>query len=158
MDNNAFLAERIQVTERLRQLLATSPTDEQLVQFFNEPGPYRHFGAEGDQWGWTPRQTAEHFQSKHFNGLTPAEAERLALLSEELSEAGQVIGKILRHGFDSSHPDALETTNRDLLENELGDVTAAIEMMVEAGDLNTLRIAEMARQKRRNVRKYLHHN
>lgn len=41
---------------------------------------------------------------QHFNGLTPAEAERLALLSEELGEAQQAIGKILRHGYDSSNP------------------------------------------------------
>ena len=41
---------------------------------------------------------------KHFNQLTPAEAERLALLLEELGEAQQAIGKILRHGYASTHP------------------------------------------------------
>lgn len=38
---------------------------------------------------------------EHFNQLSPAEAERLALLSEELGEAQQAIGKILRHGQPS---------------------------------------------------------
>lgn len=38
----------------------------------------------------------------HFNGLTPAEAERLALLLEELGEAQQAIGKILRQCSTSS--------------------------------------------------------
>ena len=33
-----------------------------------------------------------------FNGLTPAEAERLALLMEECGEVVQIIGKVLRHG------------------------------------------------------------
>lgn len=42
---------------------------------------------------------------EHFNGLTPAEAERLAMLSEECGEVIQIIGKILRHGYDSYHPD-----------------------------------------------------
>jgi hypothetical protein len=51
----------------------------------------------------------------HFNRLTPAEAERLALLLEELGEAQQIIGKILRHGYESYHPDDPETTNRTLL-------------------------------------------
>ena len=37
--------------------------------------------------------------------LTLSRLERLALLLEELGEAQQVIGKILRHGYDSRHPD-----------------------------------------------------
>lgn len=97
-------------------------------------------------------------RDRQFNGLTAAEHERLSILMEEMAEAQQVIGKILRHGFESSHPDAVETTNRDLLENELGDVTAALEMLVSAGDVNTLRIAEAARRKHRSVKQYLHHN
>jgi hypothetical protein len=36
-----------------------------------------------------------------FNQLTDAEAERLALLAEECGEVVQVIGKILRHGYES---------------------------------------------------------
>ena len=36
---------------------------------------------------------------EHFNGLTPAEAKRLALLAEECGEVLQAIGKVLRHGF-----------------------------------------------------------
>lgn len=42
---------------------------------------------------------------KNFNGLSPAETERLALLSEEMGEVQQAIGKILRHGYESIHPD-----------------------------------------------------
>ena len=97
-------------------------------------------------------------RDRQFNGLSAAEHERLSILMEEMAEAQQVIGKILRHGFESSHPDAIETTNRNLLENELGDVTAALEMLVSAGDVNTLRIAEAARRKHRNIKQYLHHN
>jgi hypothetical protein len=36
---------------------------------------------------------------EYFNSLTPAELERLSLLLEELGEAQQAIGKILRHGY-----------------------------------------------------------
>lgn len=93
---------------------------------------------------------------KHFNDLTPAEAERLALLLEEMGEAQQIIGKILRHGYESTHPDG-GPTNRALLSKEMGDVEAALNMMIEADDLNGTDIARHRTDKRRNVRKYLHH-
>lgn len=60
----------------------------------------------------------------HFNGLTPAQAERLAMLAEECGEVIQIIGKILRHGYDSWHPDRPAITNRMLLEKELTDLIA----------------------------------
>ena len=40
----------------------------------------------------------------NFNKLTAAQTERLAILSEELGEAQQAIGKIMRHGYDSCNP------------------------------------------------------
>jgi len=60
----------------------------------------------------------------HFNQLTPAEAERLAMLAEECGEVIQMIGKILRHGDDSYHPADPKTTNRQLLGRELTDLYA----------------------------------
>jgi len=41
---------------------------------------------------------------KHFNGLSPAEAERLALLAEECGEVVQAVCKVLRHGYESTNP------------------------------------------------------
>jgi NTP pyrophosphatase (non-canonical NTP hydrolase) len=92
----------------------------------------------------------------HFNRLTPAEAERLALLSEEMGEAIQVIGKILRHGYESHHPGG-GPTNRELLEKEIGDVRAAVVMMNEANDISSIAIDRHEILKMVNVRKYLHH-
>lgn len=92
----------------------------------------------------------------HFNGLSPAEAERLALLLEELGEAQQAIGKILRHGYESSHPAGGET-NRVALEREIGDVWCAIEMMFSAGDLNALSATAASELKALRVHHYLHH-
>ena len=64
-----------------------------------------------------------------FSKLTPPEIERLAMLSEECGEVIQVIGKILRHGYDSYHPSNPRLTNRDLLANELRDVNAILHAM-----------------------------
>ena len=93
---------------------------------------------------------------EHFNKLTPAEAERLALLLEELGEAQQVIGKILRHGYDSYHPQGNDT-NRELLENEIGDVMAAVQMMTDAGDMDRVMIESEKTDKLERVGEWLHH-
>ena len=92
----------------------------------------------------------------HFNGLTEAEAERLALLLEEMGEAQQAIGKILRHGYESTHPDG-GPTNRESLERELGDVQAAINMLIDARDLRQMEIDAARLRKRKRVQQYLHH-
>ena len=92
----------------------------------------------------------------HFNKLDPAEAERLALLMEECGEVVQVIGKILRHGYESHHPDGGES-NRILLHNELGDLKCATDFMIAEGDLVRSIIEECAEAKSERVGKYLHH-
>lgn len=67
-----------------------------------------------------------------FNQLTPAQAERLAMLAEEC-------GKILRHGYDSYHPDQQGTppeyryTNRKALGNELTDLYAVAASLCRDG-------------------------
>ena len=94
--------------------------------------------------------------SEHFNELTPAQAERLALLLEELGEAQQAIGKVLRHGYESSHPDG-GPTNRESLQRECGDVRHAMIRLCEAGDLDKTAIHERADVKALSVEQYLHH-
>lgn len=92
----------------------------------------------------------------HFNQLTPAEAERLALLLEELGEAQQAIGKILRHGYESTHPSG-GVENRTSLTKELADVFVATRLMFDAGDLSRSRVAAYEEMKTESVQKYLHH-
>lgn len=96
----------------------------------------------------------------HFNKLTPAELERLALLLEELGEAQQAIGKILRHGYDNynpfSHPSSVPT-NRQSLERELGDVEYALHLLCEAGDLTAREIHKARNGKAEKISEYLHH-
>ena len=99
--------------------------------------------------------------STHFNGLSPAQAERLALLLEELGEAQQAIGKILRHGYESEHPlksvAKRQGDNRSALMKELGDVFAAMDLLVGADDLDNDDIQDAREAKCNNVGKYLHH-
>lgn len=90
----------------------------------------------------------------HFNKLTPGEAERLAILSEELGEAIQAIGKILRHGYDSSYNGV---TNRESLVLECGDVDNALMMLVKAGDIKLDAIWERSDEKAKKILQYLHH-
>jgi hypothetical protein len=75
---------------------------------------------------------------KPFNSLTPAQAERLAWLIEELAEAQQAACKILRHGYTSGNP---HRDNRNDLERELADVGAAMHLLVCAGDLRQHEVA-----------------
>lgn len=93
---------------------------------------------------------------RHFNELTPAQAERLAWLMEELAEAQQMIGKILRHGFDSSHPHYENIPNRTNLEKELGHVEAAMSLLIERNDISMTNIVNFMAIKK-NTMKYLHH-
>lgn len=67
--------------------------------------------------------------SEHFNQLTPAEAELLAILSEECGEVVQMVGKILRHGLDSDYK--AKGKNRELLTQEIGDVMVTTLRLVQ---------------------------
>lgn len=102
-------------------------------------------------------------QEAFSNQLTPAELERLALLSEELGEAQQIIGKIIRHGYESYDPTMMVPpgesviTNRTMLEKELGDVSASINIMNMAGDVTAESIQRFSIAKMRSVNRWLHH-
>jgi NTP pyrophosphatase (non-canonical NTP hydrolase) len=92
-----------------------------------------------------------------FNGLCPDEAERLFLLLEELGEAQQAIGKVLRHGYLSCHPDRPGPDNRRALERELGDIQCAIDLLCERGDIDAGTIEDSRAFKHQKVKRYLHH-
>jgi len=95
---------------------------------------------------------------KSFNQLSPAQAERLALLMEEMGEAQQIIGKILRHGYDNYHPrDPEKTTNRTLLATEMGHVYCAMQLLVIPQDISGLIIELSRSEKREKVQQWMHH-
>ncbi len=93
---------------------------------------------------------------EHFNQLSPAKAERLALLLEEMGEAQQAIGKVLRHGYASAHPNG-GPNNRAALAIELGHVRFAIADMTMKGDIDEGLIGESFDSKAHSVTRYMHH-
>lgn len=94
---------------------------------------------------------------KHFNGLDPAEQERLMLLSEQLAKAQEAIAKIIRHGYDSTHPEFPGPTNRAMLQKRLGGVRHAMIRLCDANDLSKCIIHEFAALMPERIKKYLHH-
>lgn len=95
---------------------------------------------------------------KSFNKLSAAQIERLAILAEECGETVQAAMKIIRRGYDRKHPRKPGPTNRGHLEEEIGNVLNAIEMMVAAGDVRSKKIKESLESKRERVKKYFYHN
>lgn len=92
---------------------------------------------------------------EHFNKLTPKEQELLAVLSEECGEVVQAIGKILRHGLESRHPDG-GPTNREHLFKEATDVVAAVRMLCEGGVIRLMGHEDVMNAREAKQR-YLHH-
>lgn len=76
----------------------------------------------------------------------------LALLGEEMSEAGAILGKIGRFGIDTEAPDRDPyngRTGRELLTIEVGDVAAAIDYLCDAGVIDRMEMRQ------RRIEKYL---
>lgn len=94
------------------------------------------------------------------NELTPAQLERLALLSEEMSEAQQAIGKIIRHGYYSRNPDiasSMNPDNRTKLETEMGHIFFALELLARNNDLSYVSVGDAKAKKSKSILPYLHY-
>ncbi len=81
--------------------------------------------------------------------------ERQALAKEEMAEAIQVLCKVERHGWNSSHP-AGGPANYDLVATELGDVLAAIKILAESGDVSWQDIEDACEAKLEKVQRWMH--
>jgi len=98
----------------------------------------------------------EKLEPEFRTDLSDAEIERLSLLAEECGEVIQMVCKILRHGYESRHPNG-GPKNRELLETEIGHVLYAIGLMTaDSIDLHERMIDFERWRKSRNVRRYLH--
>lgn len=94
----------------------------------------------------------------NINRLSFAEAERLALLAEECAEVVTMVGKTLRHGYESVNPLKLEDgTNRDRLIQEIGDVISVIRLMAVKGDFKWADVNHAATLKDERMKPWLHY-
>jgi hypothetical protein len=92
------------------------------------------------------------------NGLSDAEVERLGLLAEECGEAIQIIGKILRHGYESVNPyEEYNGTNRDRLTREIADILVALDFMLLNRDVLQAQLDERKKIKHHKIWDWLHH-
>ena len=108
--------------------------------------------------GDVPNKTAENERGPvaHFNGLSPAAAESLALIAEECAEVSQVITKILRHGLFSHHPESGDS-NFMTLQREVGDLMAALRIGEVQRIINWGQVIRSRDSKLVRVTQYLHH-
>ena len=74
-----------------------------------------------------------------------------AITQEECAEVVQAISKVMRFGLDSTHNGR---TNRDHLEEEIGDLQCMINLLVEAGVCDTVSVLEAARRKRSKLEQW----
>lgn len=94
----------------------------------------------------------------HYNGLTPAQDERLAKLAEECAEVIKAICKIQRHGYMSRDPTKEGAlTNRRDLEVEIADVANAVKALVHRGDIDETRVRNLALELQGRENDYMHH-
>ena len=94
----------------------------------------------------------------HFNKLSNAELERLALLAEECGEVIQIVNKTIRHGYENSHEKYDNKTSRAMLEQEIADLWIVIDLMINEKDIDTGQLAECYAFKRNKINKSLRYN
>ena len=74
-----------------------------------------------------------------------------AITQEECAEVVQAISKVMRFGLDSTHNGK---SNRDHLEEELGDLQCMINLLIEAGVCDMVSVLEASKRKRNKLRQW----
>lgn len=77
--------------------------------------------------------------------------EILLITQEECAEVAQAISKVFRFGIDGEH---LGSTNRERLEEEIGDLLCMIEMLTEEQIIDAGAVARAAQNKRAKLAKW----
>lgn len=79
--------------------------------------------------------------------------EAMDILQEEAAEVIQAVSKIRRFGWESRHPTSNET-NLEHLEEELGDMQAMIEILMELGIVSWGNVTVAKRAKIEKLKKW----
>jgi len=96
------------------------------------------------------------FAEDHFNKLNPAEHELLTKLFEECSEITQAIAKTMLHGLESTEP-GCALSNREKIQNELGDLTFFVQLAAKYGLIDPKEIKKATERRAKRTNHYLHH-
>jgi len=83
--------------------------------------------------------------------MKDSEKQILLICQEECAEVTQAISKVFRFGYDSEHNNR---TNHERLTEEVGDLLAMIDLMVEAGIIDEASIQMAAAQKKIKLKKW----
>lgn len=87
--------------------------------------------------------------------MSQLEATALVHLTEECCETGQIVQKIHRFGMaEYNGDDPNKTTNRELLEREVGHVLCMVEVLTHLGVLRPEKLAAGIRMKHEKLRKF----
>jgi NTP pyrophosphatase (non-canonical NTP hydrolase) len=82
---------------------------------------------------------------------TEQQREVMLITQEECAEVTQAISKVFRFGIEGEHNGA---TNRDRLEEEVGDLLCMIELMIEHGIIDGNSVAQAGLKKKEKLAKW----
>lgn len=85
--------------------------------------------------------------------MNDKEKEVMDILQEECAEVIQAVSKCSRFGMDNCKP-GKPLTNREHLEEELGDVLAMIDIMLEQGIVRAKQLEEAKLNKKYKLKKW----
>jgi len=83
--------------------------------------------------------------------------EALLITQEECAEVTQAISKVFRFGMDTQWPQG-SPTNKEKLEEEVGDLLAMIDILIEHGTLSDSHVNQSRAAKRSKLKLWSKHN
>lgn len=83
--------------------------------------------------------------------------EALMILQEECAEVTQAISKIFRFGVDTQYPEGAPT-NKEKLEEEVGDLLAMVDILIQSGALSDSHVNQSRSAKKSKLKLWSKHN
>ena len=78
--------------------------------------------------------------------------EVLLITQEECAEVTQAISKVFRFGLNERWPEPIDPTNKERLEEEVGDLLCMIDIMVENGIISDENLNKARNNKRQKLK------
>ena len=85
--------------------------------------------------------------------MNDKQKEVMLIAQEECAEVIQAISKVFRFGMDDVHPTTMKS-NKDSLEEEVGDLMCMIELMQEYGIINATNVLNANVKKRNKLKQW----